>query len=68
MLKDKAIEVLGGTRASTAKAIGISYQAVKQWPNVLSSRIADRVISACARKGIQIPDEWKAPPSKKRGA
>jgi len=50
MDKQKAIEMLGGTVRSTADAIGISYQAVKDWPDVLSARIADRVDAAVARK------------------
>ena len=49
MRKQTAINDLGGSIASAAKAIGISYQAVKKWPDVLSSRIADRVIAAKAR-------------------
>lgn len=61
MLKDKAIEVLGGSIATTAAAVDISYQAVNQWPDVLPQRIADRVIAACVRRGIEIPEEWKQP-------
>lgn len=50
MLKTKAIELLGGTVSTAAKEIGISYQAVEKWPDVLPDRIADRVIAAVARK------------------
>jgi hypothetical protein len=49
MKKTEAIERLGGSISSTAKAIGISYQAVKKWPDPLSRRIADRVLAAEAR-------------------
>lgn len=49
MDKQKAIEILGGTVALAAKAIGISSSAVSQWPDVLPSRIEDRVIAAAAR-------------------
>lgn len=49
MQKTQAIELLGGTVASTASAIGISYQAVDKWPDVLPARIADRVLAAVAR-------------------
>lgn len=52
MEKRKAIELLGGTTRSAADAIGISYQAVKDWPDVLTPRIADRVEAACARKRV----------------
>ena len=50
MQKTQAIELLGGTVASTANAIGISYQAVDKWPDVLPARIADRVLAAVARR------------------
>lgn len=49
MDKVKAIELLGGSIASAAREIGISYQAVKKWPPVLSARIADRVQAALLR-------------------
>lgn len=52
MLKTKAIELLGGTVASAAKAIGVSYQAVDKWPDELPERIADRVLAAQARKHL----------------
>ncbi len=50
MEKAEAIRLLGGTIESSAKAIGISYQAVSKWPDILPPRIADRVIAAYARK------------------
>lgn len=52
MLKTKAIDLLGGTIATTAHAIGISYQAVAQWPDELPPRIADRVLASMARKHL----------------
>lgn len=52
MLKTKAIELLGGTIPAAAEAIGISYQAVNQWPETLPDRIADRVYAALARKTL----------------
>jgi len=52
MHKAKAIELLGGTTASAAKEIGISYQAVDKWPDELPARIADRVLAAVARKRL----------------
>jgi len=48
MEKTTAIELLGGM-AAAAKAIGISYQAVNKWPEVLPKRIADRVQAALWR-------------------
>jgi hypothetical protein len=40
MLKAKAIELLGGTTASAAKEIGVTYQAIDKWPDELPPRIA----------------------------
>ena len=50
MLKSKAIELLGGTVSTAAKAIGVSYQAVDKWPDVLPDRVADRVQAALWRE------------------
>lgn len=52
MLKAKAIELLGGTVASAAEEVGVSYQAVDKWPDELPQRIADRVLAALARKHL----------------
>lgn len=60
MLKSKAIELLGGTIASAAEAIGISYQAVDKWPDVLPPRVADRVIAAIVKAGRKVPRELLA--------
>ena len=51
--KTKALEMLGGSVTSAAAAIGITPQAVTQWPDDLPPRIADRVHAALAR--IQAP-------------
>lgn len=55
MEKQKAIELLGGTATAAAQAIGITYQAVAGWPDVLSDRIADRVYAALARQSKSKP-------------
>jgi hypothetical protein len=52
MRKAKAIEILGGSIASAADEIGISYQAVEKWPDPLPPRIADRVVAAVARRHL----------------
>jgi hypothetical protein len=52
MLKAKALELLGGSIAAAADAIGTSYQAVNQWPDELPPRISDRVVAAVARKHL----------------
>ena len=49
MKKDYAIKLLGGTQKSAAEAVGISQQAVHNWPATLPPRIADRVIVALFR-------------------
>lgn len=65
MLKTEAIELLGGTISAAADAIGVSYQAVDKWPDVLPSRISDRVQAALWRIANGVPhpantDEDKA--------
>lgn len=50
MLKTEAIELLGGSVAAAAEAVGVTYQAVDKWPAVLPRRIADRVQAALWRK------------------
>lgn len=52
MLKTKAIKALGGDVAEAAERVGVSYQAVSQWPDVLPPRIADRVLAALAREKL----------------
>ena len=66
MQKTKAIELLGGSIAAAAEAIGVSYQAVSQWPYELPGRIEDRVLAVFARKHLppeMIGDESKAAPA-----
>lgn len=52
MNKSRAIELLGGTVAAAAEAVGISQSAISQWPDELPARIADRVLAALARKHL----------------
>lgn len=56
LAREQAIALFGSIPAAAA-AIGVSYQAVNQWPDVLPVRIADRVIAACVRRGIAVPPE-----------
>lgn len=49
MKKTHALALLGGPAAAADK-LGISYQAVTKWPDVLPPRIADRVVAAVARQ------------------
>lgn len=71
MEKAKAIELLGGTVAKAAEAIGINSQAISQWPEILPARLADRVVAAVARKHLppELIGEGTAPaePAKAEG-
>jgi hypothetical protein len=49
MLKTEAIDLLGGTISQAAAAVGVTYQAVDKWPEVLPQRISDRVQAALWR-------------------
>ncbi|MDD0814266.1 hypothetical protein PSQ39_06450 [Curvibacter sp. HBC28] len=62
MKKIEAIELLGGTMADAARAIGISHQSVQKWPDVLSNRIRDRVHAVLYRQSVAA----KAAPSRKK--
>lgn len=61
MLKSKAIEHLGGTTAAAAEALGVTYQAVDKWPDVLPTRIGDRVIATLVRQKRRVPAELLQP-------
>lgn len=50
MTKTEAIALLGGTMTSAALRIGISTQAVSNWPEALTDRLADRVQAALYRE------------------
>lgn len=64
MNKAQAIQQLGGSIPAAAKAIGVSYQAVNQWPEALPPRIVDRVQAALWRmqqaKPVTQPQEVAA--------
>ena len=52
MKKARALELLGGTVATAAEAIGISSAAISQWPDELPPRLEDRVLAVLARKHL----------------
>lgn len=54
LYKKEAIALLGGTLESAAKAVGVTKQAVSQWPDPLTSKIADRVLAALYRREVKI--------------
>lgn len=55
MQKTQAIELLGGSVATAAAAIGVTYQAVDKWPAELPDRIVDRVIAALVKSNQPVP-------------
>lgn len=67
MQKSEAIALLGGSVAEAAKAIQIKSSAVSQWPEVLPPRLQDRVIAACVRRDIPIPDALRKVAPTKEG-
>lgn len=52
MDKQTAIYLLGGTVIRAATNVGVSSQAVSQWPRELSPMTSDRVIAALARMHV----------------
>ena len=52
MRKETALRLLGGKPAAAAKSVGVSVQAINQWPDVLPRRIEDRVLAVLARKHL----------------
>lgn len=61
MLKTEAIQLLGGTPSAAAEAIGITPQAVSDWPDILSPRISDRVHAAMARQQMRLSQQKPEP-------
>lgn len=60
MKKSDATQLLGGSHAAAADAIGITPQAYSQWPDPLPRRLEDRVIAAIARRRLP-PDAFRVP-------
>jgi hypothetical protein len=61
MTKTEAIRLLGGTPAAAAAAVGVSVQAIAQWPETLKPRVADRVQAALWRMAQGLPAPKKKP-------
>lgn len=55
MTKSDAIRIFG-TRKGLAAALGISPQAIGQWPDILSQRTSDEVVGAALRTGSITPE------------
>lgn len=61
MRKSDAIELLGGSISSAARAIGCTRQAVWDWPDELSPRVADRVHAAVLRLAMRATHHQPSP-------
>jgi hypothetical protein len=57
MTKTQALALLGGTITAAAAAIGVTPQAISQWPDELPARLVDRVQAALARLKDQQTDK-----------
>lgn len=60
MKKQDAINLFGGSVRDVAVAIGISVQAVYDWPDDLTDAITDRVVAGLLRTGRVVPPELLA--------
>lgn len=56
MTKSQLIKFLGST-GKVAEVTGVSGSAVSQWPEELSLKTVDRIVGACIRLDIKVPDE-----------
>lgn len=61
MKKETALSLLGGSFASVARQVKCTPQSVREWPDPLPRRIADRVLAARVRLEWQVAME-QAPP------
>ena len=50
MKKGEAVALLGGTVTKASRAVGVTSQAVTQWPDELGPTIRDRVLAALVRR------------------
>ncbi len=52
MKKKRARGLFGSTYRSVASAVGVTKQAVSNWPDDLPQSIGDRVVGAAVRTGV----------------
>lgn len=55
MTKNEAIKLFGETPAEAARALGITRQAINNWPDVLTQWMEDRVMGAHQRLNAAPP-------------
>ena len=62
MTKEQAINLLGGSMTEAARRVGVSVQAINQWPEgVLPTQLSDRVEAALWREHMaRIESQRKA--------
>ena len=73
--KQEAIRIFGGTMRAVGDALGISRQAVYQWPEKLPQDTSDRLVGAAIRLRLlspdlaetQVPRKGDAPPQAQGG-
>lgn len=64
MTKNEAIELCGADNATDlARLMGITRQAIGQWPNELPQRYADRIVGLAVRLGRITVCSPSQPPS-----
>ena len=55
--KQEAIQIFGGTMRAVGDALGITRQAVYQWPEVLPQDTSDRLVGAAIRLNLLSPNQ-----------
>ncbi len=61
MTKNEAIKLFGDTPAEAARALGITRQAINNWPDVLTQWMEDRVNGAKQRLSPHVPAAMSIP-------
>jgi DNA-binding transcriptional regulator YdaS (Cro superfamily) len=62
MKKSEAFELLSCSLTELAELVGVTPSAVSQWPEVLTDRLADRVLAVLARRHLS-PELVGEPPA-----
>jgi hypothetical protein len=68
MDKATAITLIGPSLSDAARAIGVTNQAISQWPDPLPRRIEDRVLAAQARRYLppHLLGQAEKPPTRQK--
>jgi hypothetical protein len=57
--KQEAIQIFGGSMRAVGDALGISRQAVYQWPEELPQDTSDRLLGAAIRLNLLPPNQGR---------